>query len=424
MKKILNNKKILIIIGILLGVIGLSIVGHFGYRYYTDLKRDKYADEHEKKDNLGIVECKYFDKDEDKMLSCTIKNTITNFDFFRLSFDVQTSDDVEYIDYDVFSDEWYISINNSNKNSMKVYTSIDYNFVQGNLKNDIPEYITLNFKINNISKDSVMIFKNLEFLDNDSILHKNENDIIINLIDYTKNNNQEKTAKEFSNSIIDIQKYITLNKQDNNYSNYTIDLNTAFKDNKLNGLSILEEYNIVFKYKLNDCEIQLKLNDNDDLDAYAYGVYINDKHIYYDYALSWNKIEVDMLGKYFLFRYNGCTDIRCPSYILADNTGNVTFLNELDNISGLIATLPTVSNEGITLKATRITHNGAIVYGGKTYQVYRNDECKNTSSILPKDLLIQATYTYKFNDGVLNLTPEITNKITLDEYLKDENNCN
>ena len=58
------------------------------------------------------------------------------------------------------------------------------------------------------------------------------------------------------------------------------------------------------------------------------------------------------------------------------------------------------------------------------YEVSHNDECKNTSSVLPGDLLIQATYTYKFNNGVLNLTPEVTNKITLDKYLQDPNNCN
>jgi len=215
-----------------------------------------------------------------------------------------------------------------------------------------------------------------------------------------------------------------LNKQDNNYSNYTIDLNTAYKDNKLQGLSILEEYNINFKYKVNDYEIQLKLKDNDDLGAYVYGVYINDKHIYDDYAFSWNNIGIDVLGKYLLFRYNGCTDIRCQRLILTDNTGNVTSLYELDDVSGLVATFPTISNDGITLKATRITHNGAIVYDDEIYEVYHNDECKNTSSILPDNLLIQATYTYKYSDGVLNLTPEVTNKITLDEYLKDENNCN
>jgi len=252
-----------------------------------------------------------------------------------------------------------------------------------------------------------------------------DNNISDNDVDSNYNDdNRNKTAIEFSNSIIDIQKYVTLNKQDNNYSNYTIDLNTAYKDNKLQGLSILEEYNINFKYKVNDYEIQLKLKDNDDLGAYVYGVYINDKHIYDDYAFSWNNIGIDVLGKYLLFRYNGCTDIRCQRLILTDNTGNVTSLYELDDVSGLVATFPTISNDGITLKATRITHNGAIVYDDEIYEVYHNDECKNTSSILPDNLLIQATYTYKYNDGVLNLTPEVTNKITLDEYLKDENNCN
>lgn len=454
MKKMLNNKKILIIIVSSLALICLTIIL---INVLNDEENENIYD-----DNIPNNE---IISDENKVVVSEPKEFLTSNCLISTSDVVASEIPDGYVflsngKFAYYNPNFYIRFNDKKENRLMSYVGTwtitddklilnitDEEYAVGGtiVNNPIAHYLS------DYTKEVKKVNKIIEYTINRIINNSNEHRTPHLYLTHNNNNevrwyslpvgedyltvptslaengygaHQDKTAKEFSNSIIDIQKYITLNKQDNNYSNYTIDLNTAFKDNKLQGLSILEEYNINFKYKLNDYEIQLKLKDNDDLGAYVYGVYINDKHIYDDYAFSSNNIEIDTLGKYLLFRYNGCTDIRCQRLILTDNTGTVTSLYELDDVSGLVATLPTISNDGITLKATRITHNGAIVYDDEIYEVYHNDECKNTSSILPDNLLIQATYTYKFNDDVLNLTPEVTNKITLDEYLKDENNCN
>lgn len=232
---------------------------------------------------------------------------------------------------------------------------------------------------------------------------------------------RKKNTKDLSN--IDIQEYITLNKEDKHNISYTIDLNKACEDNKLSGLSILEENDISFKFKLNDYDIQLKLKDNNYLcDTSSYKVYVNDKYIYDDTVYK-RTIKIDSLGQYLIFRNNDCTDIRCNQIVIVDNNGNITTLYELDNVKGLVATSYTISDDKITVNATRTTYNGAIIYNNKQYDVYYEEDCENITNILSKNILIKATYTYKYNNGVLDLTPEITNTVTLDEYLKDKNNC-
>lgn len=231
--------------------------------------------------------------------------------------------------------------------------------------------------------------------------------------------NKDQTAKGFSNQVIDIQKYVALDKQGNNYNNYIIDLNKIYEDTKLKGLSILEEYNIAFNYKLNDYNIQLKLKDNDYAE-YNYGVYVNNKYVYDDFRRRSNKIKVNMLGNYLIFSDDGgCTDIRCQNLLIVDKAGNITKLYDLESVAGMVLSTVDITDTGIVIGATRISHGPSIIYGDE-YMLYYNDDCVSAQNKLPKDLIVMATYTYKFNNGVLNLTPEITNKITLDEYLKSE----
>ena len=238
--------------------------------------------------------------------------------------------------------------------------------------------------------------------------------------DINSNQGEGKSASELANSVIDIQEYISLMNTENNYRLYELDLKKAYDEKKLSGLFITESDNITLKYEINDYNIKLKLKDSNYLYASAYSLYVNDKYVYDDYAFLANKITVDSLGKYIVFRYNGCTDIRCGGIFVADDNGKVMTLQELDDVKGLIARKPVISNDGISLTATRITHNGAIVYDEKTYEVYKKDECEATLSTLSSNLLVEATYNYKYENEVLSSTPEISNRKTLKAYIDEK----
>ena len=258
---------------------------------------------------------------------------------------------------------------------------------------------------------------------------KNDIDTKNNIANDTKDNNEkdnnnEETAIELSNSVIDIQKYVTLSDIDNDYKRYTIDMNSVYVDNGLSGKSILEEYNIVLQYKIDNYEIKLKLADNNYPGTTRYNLYVNDNFIYDDYGFLEQCINVDMLGKYLIFSFNGGTDIRSLIKYVANNNGLLLKIYELDNNSGMVPRTITINNNGIVVEGTRMTHNETFIYEGEFYELLIKENCESAIAKFGKDLLIRATYTYRYLNGALDLNPQISNKIRLDEYINKNNLCN
>ena len=250
-------------------------------------------------------------------------------------------------------------------------------------------------------------------------IKNNEKDTnIINQND-TKNNtsNEEITPTELYNSIIDIQDYVENDIEDKDYAKYKLNLIKAFKDKRIN--DIKEDYNIYFKYEIEGYNIQMKLLENHG--DIAYKLYLNDKYV--DDIATFKDITVEKLGKYLIY-YNGvCTDTRCGEIYIYDNANKIMTLNEFDNsnkglVRGKIYEDHVASNNGITIKTSRFGHNLTLYANNKSYELLSKKECQNVLDDSPDNLIVEATYTYKYENGILSLLPEISDKITLKEYIE------
>ena len=247
--------------------------------------------------------------------------------------------------------------------------------------------------------------------DNDNIVDSNDNENAIDL----------------SNSIIDIQKYVTLSQSDSDYRRYMIDMNSAYVDNGLSGKTILEEYNIVLQYKINNYDIKLKLADNNYQGTTIYNLYVNNNFIYEDSTFLDKSINVDVLGSYLIFRFNGGTDIRSSTIYIANENGLLLNIRELDNKNGMVPRTITINNNGIVVEGTRITHGASIVYNGHGndgyYSLSEKNGCDHALNELPDDFLIEAVYSFKYENGSLNMSPEISEKVNLKDYIEKNNLC-
>ena len=227
---------------------------------------------------------------------------------------------------------------------------------------------------------------------------------------------------------IHIQQYIKQENVDAEYKKYSIDLEKAYSDNNLTNEIILSKgVSTIMLFKLDDYNISFKLNNyhTQYLNAKAsdYSLFVNDNFIYDDVAFLSSDIIVEKLGKYLFFKDNNCTDMRCEHLYVVDESGLLKTIYELDKIDGLVMNNYEINKNGIVVNASRISH-GSLIYGNDHYDIQKKEECGKAISKLSKDMLVSATYTYKYENGILSLEPEVSNKVTLDEYLsKNSNLC-
>ena len=230
------------------------------------------------------------------------------------------------------------------------------------------------------------------------------------------------------NSIIDIQKYVSLDKTENDYKSYSINLKKAYEDNKLFDSNTLSENKITLKYKIDDYDVTLKPHNSasTNMNYPIYDLYVNGHYVYKDDAL-WDP-QITLFHNYIIFKYNGTTNIRSLYLYIVDNNGNISKLNELDSANvGMRGNEFKIDNNKLSIWGYRMTHNASIVYNGHAddgyYSLSNKNGCEHALNELPSDFLIEAVYSYKYENGKLNMTPEISDKVTLKEYIEKHNLC-
>lgn len=216
---------------------------------------------------------------------------------------------------------------------------------------------------------------------------------------------------------IDIQNYVSLTKADSDKDTYVIDLFSATKNANIND-------KLTFKLG-DDYNIQLLLTDSPYDFVICFEMYVNGvnmgKHgvrIYEEKA----NFSINMLGKYLVYITPFATDIRSQSVFVIEGTQQ-TEIYELETEKGMKPSKINLTSNEIIIEGTRIDHGPAIEYGGKTYDVYTNEGCQNTLNSLSNELIVKATYTYRYENGILNLLPIITDRLTLEEYLTQNSLC-
>ena len=83
-----------------------------------------------------------------------------------------------------------------------------------------------------------------------------------------------------------------------------------------------------------------------------------------------------------------------------------------------------INKNGILIKGSRVNNGPTIVYDGKDYDTYSKDTCESTLNELKDFFIVKQDYLYKYQNGVLSSTPEVSNQYVLKEYVKDEEFCN
>lgn len=212
--------------------------------------------------------------------------------------------------------------------------------------------------------------------------------------------------------VFDIQDYVSLEESQDNYKVYTIKIKKLYEDKDLfNTLKISK--NIVLKYKIGDYNVSLKLHD-DERDI-IYDLSVNDKYIYKDTAL-WDP-KISLLGDYLIFKKTGVTDIRGLHLYIYQKDSNVNEIYELDSSEeGMRGTDYNITNDGISIKGMRIYHNYSVYYQGEYYGFVSKESCEKSFNVIPDDYLVEALYTYKYENGVLSMKPEISERVTFKEH--------
>jgi len=225
---------------------------------------------------------------------------------------------------------------------------------------------------------------------------------------------------------IDFEKYLTLVNQTNDLSNYEINLYQIIKDmNLTEKLDSLEEDNIKLDFNINDYNVQLTLKNEIYDRVVGFDLYVGDKYILSDgLAIDDNKtLSINLLGNYLIYQTSFATDIKSLSMIIIDKSINVTKLYELENVKGMTPRNIKLTDAGIIFEADRITHGPSIEYD-IPYMIMTQEDCQTILNHISKDLLVKATYTYEYKNGILNLNPTISEQLTFENYIsKDDTVC-
>ena len=245
-----------------------------------------------------------------------------------------------------------------------------------------------------------------------------------------KDNEDNKDSSEGKNSeqTIDIQDYVSLEESHDNYKIYDIRLKELYNSkNFIDTVKALD--NVFLKYKIDNNNITLKLYNFKEK-AYnnypRYDLSVNNNYVYRDFSV--NEVKVISLNNYLIFRYNGGTDIRSLKLYAVTNDGNVDEIYELDPSSkGMRGTEYNISDDGISINGSRVRHNLEIDYNdidkGGYYSLTTKEGCEHALNDIPDDYLIFALYTYRFENGVLNIEPEVSNKVMFKEFFEKNKIC-
>lgn len=228
--------------------------------------------------------------------------------------------------------------------------------------------------------------------------------------------------KTSESEIIDIQNYVTLATKEDVLNIYDVDLYNVIKDmNKFDEISDLGQYNIKLQFKVNDYNVELRLIDGPYERVVGYELYVNNNKICKD-ALSFDwmqSVSFSLLGEYLIYKYHFVTDIDKSFDIIykdKDSIQNI-FIHDLEDIEGMKIRNIDLSINGIVVTGTRITHGPSIKYENEYYEILTGEECQNVKKQLPNDLILESTYTYTYENGIINLSPVITDKVTFEEYI-------
>ena len=221
---------------------------------------------------------------------------------------------------------------------------------------------------------------------------------------------------------IDFEKYLTLVNQTNDLSNYEINLYQIIKDmNLTEKLDSLEEDNIKLDFNINDYNVQLTLKNEIYDRVVGFDLYVGDKFILSDgLAIDDNKnLSINLLGNYLIYKTSFATDIKSLAMIIIDKSINVTKLYELENVKGMTPRNIKLTDAGIVFEADRITHGPSIEYD-IPYMIMSQEDCQTILNHISKDLIVKATYTYEYKNGILNLNPTISEQLTFENYISHD----
>jgi len=218
---------------------------------------------------------------------------------------------------------------------------------------------------------------------------------------------------------VEFEKYLTLVNQTNDLSNYDINLYQIINDmNLYQKLDSIEDENIKLDFNISNYNVQFVLKNAIYDSVVAFDLYVDDKYILSDgLAIDKNKnLSINLLGNYLIYKTSFATDIKAVSTIVIDPSINVTILYELESVKGMIPREIKLTEAGIVFEADRITHGPAIEYDDY-YMIMYDNECQTILNNISKDLIVKATYTYEYKNGILNLNPIITEQLTFENYI-------
>jgi len=173
----------------------------------------------------------------------------------------------------------------------------------------------------------------------------------------------------------------------------------------------LEGFTDSFTAKVND-DYTLKLIFENDI----YNLYINDLFILSDGNMG--KIKFYMIDGNLIY-VNNVTDVRSETIYVIDKNSNVTQIYELDDILGMVPSEIDFENDSIIIKATRLSHNYSIIHNNSIFDATINDNTTWAQYGITEDTIIEATYTYKFENNNLNMQPTISDEVSIKQYLQN-----
>lgn len=223
-----------------------------------------------------------------------------------------------------------------------------------------------------------------------------------------------------SNSIIDIQKYVNIENTLDDLTTYNIDLYNAVTDlGKIDDLLNLGKYNISLKYKIKDYNIILKLTNGIYDDVIAFNLYVNDTLIGNDgYTRRISPyLTMYLLGDNIINETHFHTDVASSFDIInkENDTIKSNTIHELDKTKGMIFENISVSSDGVSVIGTRVYH--CSINYEQPYTIYDGSEYSEKVKSLSNDIIVEAKYLYKYENGKINNEPKISGQVTLKDFL-------
>lgn len=172
----------------------------------------------------------------------------------------------------------------------------------------------------------------------------------------------------------------------------------------------IENYNTIFSTNLNNFSLMLTFDDS------SYNLYVNDTFI--STSIRNDSVKFHSIYDHLVYVNSG-SDIRSSNIYIINNNTDIYKIYELDTISGMVPSDIEIKNNSIIVKGTRLSHNNSIIYNNSEMNSIIEDNTTWEQYGITENTVIQATYTYKFENGVFNSQPTISNQITIKDYLRN-----